>query len=47
VSNGHRPEHQPNGYSTEQIATFQKDPRFEKLAQDPQLAGQSCQINPK
>ena len=47
VSHEHRPEHQPDGYSAEQMAEFQKDPKFEKLAQDPQLAGQSCQTNAK
>lgn len=29
------------------MAEFQKNPRFEELAQDPQLAGQSSQTNEK
>lgn len=29
------------------MTEFQKDPKFEKLAEDPQLAGQSCQTNVK
>ena len=40
-------EYQPDGYSEEQIQSYRKNPRYSELAQDPQLMGQECSINPK
>ncbi len=39
--------YQPNGYSKEQIRTFQQNPRYSELEKDPQLIGQECETNPK
>jgi hypothetical protein len=33
--------------SEEQIQSYRKNPRYSELAQDPQLMGQECSINPK
>ena len=40
-------EYQPDDYSEEQIQSYRKNPRYSKLAQDPQLIGQECSTNPK
>ncbi len=39
--------YQPNGYSKEQIRTFQQNPRYSELSKDPQLIGQESETNPK
>ena len=40
-------EYQPDGYSEEQIAMFEKNPRYSELEKDLQLIGQECETNPK
>ena len=39
-------EYQPDGYSEEQIAMFEKNTRYSELTKDPQLIGQGRETNP-
>jgi hypothetical protein len=40
-------EYQPDGYSDEQMAMFEKHPNYLELAKDPQLIGKEHEITPK
>ena len=40
-------EYQPDGYSEEQMAMFEQNPRYSELVKDPQLIGQKSETNPK